>query len=228
VKRFIYTCIRSASNAELFAKAARLYLQPGQRILDMSYGNGTFWRKLNMRRYTLIANDLDPKRGTVHHDFRDIPLPASSFNHTVFDPPYMHHAKTLLLRGVYNNQITTASLDHNGIVEMYRAGMREALRLTRRGGLIWVKCQDEVESGIQRMLSFQVQLIAMSLSLATVDAFILHQARPPVMRQKTQKHARKNHSTLFLFRVGCEPNAEMRLNRRLALNIAVENGNDVV
>jgi hypothetical protein len=42
----------------------------------------------------------------------------------------------------------------------------------------------------------------------------------PVVQKKAQKHARRNHSVLFIFCVGGKPNAETRLNRKLAQSIA--------
>jgi hypothetical protein len=85
-------------------------------------------------------------------------------------------------------------------MQLYEKGMTEACRILKPGGLLLVKCQDEVESGRQRWSHLEIYEIAKRLGMAGHDLFVLVQKRNPMIQRANQKHARKNHSYLWIFK----------------------------
>src|SRR5688500_5995505 len=63
----LLTCLQG-SNSDLFPLALRLYVPPGSRIADVTYGHGVFWRKVDTELYEVVASDLS--EGV---DFRHLP-----------------------------------------------------------------------------------------------------------------------------------------------------------
>lgn len=132
------------SNADLIAEVARLGYLDG-RVLDATYGRGTFWK--NYRPADLWTNDRDLGCANSSHDYRAFPPEwERSFDAVVFDPDYKLNGTPALgdfdarygIGGtVTREQRYAAILD--GAEECYRASRRFVL----------VKCQDQVESGRQ-------------------------------------------------------------------------------
>jgi methylase of polypeptide subunit release factors len=135
------------------------------------------------------------------YDFRDLPYRDADFDGVVFDPPYVHNPGRLMVDRNYRNAETTKGLSHEGIIELYRQGMREAVRILRRGGLLLVKCKDEIESGKERRSHIEIYNIAVyELGLTDEGLFALTPKVNPVVQVKQQRHPRKNHSNLWVFR----------------------------
>jgi ubiquinone/menaquinone biosynthesis C-methylase UbiE len=212
----LYTCI-TGDNSNLIANVAKLYVQPGDHILDVTFGRGVFWKKVDRTRIKLVTNDLQTP-ADYHFDFRKLGFDDASFDHTVFDPPYVHDGKTVILHQRYNNDLTTAKLNYAGIVEMYDAGLRECCRVTKVGGLIWVKGQDQVENHRQCWNHIHLYLLGLCLGLSLQDYFILCNGRPAV-RHHPQQHARRNHSFLLIFKKKAVPDkiAELLILRYAAI-----------
>lgn len=55
---------------------------------------------------------------------------------------------------------------------LYRGGLREARRVLRPNGQVWVKCQDEIESGRQCWSHIEIRAIARKLGFKAKDLFI--------------------------------------------------------
>ena len=132
-------------------------------------------------------------------DFRELPYHARSFDGVVFDPPYMHNPGRPMY-DTYNNAATTNGMYHRDIMQLYADGMAEGVRILRYGGLLLVKCKDEVESGHQCWAHVEVLQIAEQLKLISEDLFVMVQSSKPVIQHQRQLHARKNHSYLWVFR----------------------------
>src|SRR5262249_55419157 len=101
----------------------------------------------------------------------------------------------------YNHSATTEGLYHRDIMQLYRLGMTELFwALDPDGGRLLVKCMDEVESDVQCWSHIEVFNIATGLGLYARDKFILIPDSPTCFnRWKTQRHARKTHSYLWVF-----------------------------
>jgi hypothetical protein len=195
----IVTCVQGG-NSDLVANACLIYLQEGQEVADTTFGRGVFWKKVDVSKINLWVSDkiTCPENS---YDFRDLPYCDSSFNHVVFDPPYMHSVGNPMVEANYQNAATTKGMCHKDIIGLYREGMAEACRILKPEGLLWVKCQDEIESSKMMMSHLEIHDIAIGeLKMTVQDLFILLQSKTPVLQHKTQKHARKNHSYLWLFK----------------------------
>lgn len=169
-------------------------------MLDMTYGLGVFWRKLDETRYHLVRNDLDIERGDIHEDFRHMSFPDFHFDAVVLDPPYGGNSsnKNGFARSLYNNS-QRESENVNGTLKFYFDGMLEAIRLLKKHGVLFVKCMDEIESGKQRRNHITIFNWAIEHGMVDDDLFMLVQEGHPVMRHDYQIHARKNNSFLWVF-----------------------------
>lgn len=94
---------------------------------------------------------------------------------------------------------------HEAVLELYRSGLKEAVRVLKLYGMVIVKCMDEVNSGRQHFTHCEVNNIACAeLGLVPVDLFVVMQETIPRMRHKVheQLRARKNHSYFLIYQKG--------------------------
>ena len=187
-----------ASNAELIRDCARLgYIRPDDLVVDVTFGLGTWWRIYKPEHF--LGYDLDPTKAPdgKSTDFRSLPHPVGSVDVVAFDPPYK-------LNGTPTHEID----DRYGVAGAYSSaadrhqlildGMTEAARVLRVGGTLLVKCQDQVNSGRVHWQTDLVSQHAQALGFDKIDAFIFVAYRPQP-KGRRQLHARRNHSTLFVF-----------------------------
>jgi hypothetical protein len=189
-------------NSDLFQYVEKLYLKEGMSILDMTYGLGVFWKKIDISKYAITMNDIDPSRGCLHQDFRHMDITLNNYyDIVVLDPPYAGHSnnKSGFVHSLYNNSERESETVEDTL-SMYYKGMSEAKRLLKPKGLLMVKCMDEISGGKQRRNHITVLNMALELGYTDEDLFILVQKGVPVMRHTYQLHARKNNSYLWIFR----------------------------
>jgi hypothetical protein len=117
--RHVVTTIQG-DNSDLIAEVARLYLPEAACILDLTYGQGVFWRKMDLRHYTFVGADKEMATYVGKNDrhwqaaqagqggifggqtprfltydyttyaYHLLPFPAQALDVVVLDPPYMH------------------------------------------------------------------------------------------------------------------------------------------
>ena len=186
----ILTCY-SGTNADLIPLALTLYAKEKDIIADVTYGKGVFWRKVNTKKYRLRGTDL--QQGI---DFRDLKYKDDSIDVLVLDPPYMHGGVTVKksINDCYKNQNTS----HESVIRLYAGGILEAARVLKKKGRIFVKCQDEIESGKQHFSHIEINQLLVLFGFRILDMFVLRQESTPAMRESYQKTARKNHSYLYI------------------------------
>lgn len=194
----ILTCIQG-TNADLFLTVYNFYCNPKHRIADITWGKGVFWSKIKHAPDLLFASDLKGGEGIFDFDFKKLPYENGYFDRVVFDPPYMHNPGKPIVNNSYQNKETTTGFYHKDIIELYSAGMREASRILKPKCYLFVKCQDEIESSKQYWSHIEIYEIALKLGFYAKDLFVLHQINKPILQHKNQKHARKNHSYLWVF-----------------------------
>jgi hypothetical protein len=196
-------------NADLFPQILALHVPAGAKIADVTYGKGVFWRKVDLDAYTLFPTDL--KSGV---DCRNLPYADKELDCVVLDPPYMEGLyrddESFAGQGThesfqdsYSNGQRPQEITgkwHDAVVEMYVQAAVEAKRVLRQGGVLIVKCQDEVSAGIQRLTHVEIIMNLHALGFYAKDLFVLTRLnRPGVTRMLKQLHARKNHSYFIVF-----------------------------
>lgn len=183
------------SNAELIEACVRLdYLRVNDRVLDPTFGKGTWWNAY-MPAY------LDaPCDGAW--DFRNMTrYREGEFDVVAYDPPYVSVGgrKTTGLPEMHERYgLTDAPTSPEKLQELIDDGLHECARVTRRHVL--VKCQDYISSGKFWPGTFNTYNCALECGLILEDRFVhLTHPRPQPPRDR-QVHARNNLSTLFVFR----------------------------
>lgn len=182
----------SGNNADLISNVWSLYKPEIMSVIaDVTYGKGVFWKNIDLSGYEFRPSDL-----MTAVDFRNLPYEDNEIDLLVLDPPYMHGGITVKesINSCYRNQNTS----HESVFRLYAGGILEAARVLKKGGMIWIKTQDEIESGKQRFTSREIMDFLELSGFLVVDLFVLVQQSIPAMREQYQKSARKNHSYLIV------------------------------
>ena len=185
-------------NAELIRNVCDLYVKDGDTVADVTYGNGAFWKSTDTDRFNLMASDILTCKDAPY-DLTDLPYGDASLEHFVLDPPYMHTPSKPMVDKRYRNSETTLAMYHGDIMaKLYAGGMIEARRTLKNRGMLWVKCQDEIQSSKQVWSHIELYNMALAFGFYAKDMFVLlSNSQPPV--QAKQQHARRNHSYLWIF-----------------------------
>jgi methylase of polypeptide subunit release factors len=187
------------TNGELLAGVASLgYFDPDvDSILDVTYGRGLWWTEARPARLTTHDIAIDGV------DFRALPEADGSFDVVAFDPPYVtaRPSQHVALSGRFRERyLHGGATNRHELVDLVTAGLGEAARVVRRGGVVLVKCQP-FQNGKRDFLHMPsiVAAHAESIGLRIEDEFIL--LRPPgPAKTTTFHHARSAHSVLFVFK----------------------------
>lgn len=188
---------RWPDNAALIADCARLgYLRSEWRTIDPTYGRGNWWTR--WRPIDLITHDL--RIDGV--DFRSLPENDATFDAAAFDPPY-------IAPGGRNKSTVGDFNDRFGLHETparppelqadINAGLTEMNRVVKRRGFILVKCCDYVNGGRVWWGTHYTVVAGLDLGLTLFDR-LEHIGGTGPQSQTTQIHARRNLSTLLVFR----------------------------
>jgi hypothetical protein len=184
------------NNAELILECKRLgYLRDEWLTLDPTYGLGRFWQLWCPPR--LVASDLELERSPIRKgiDFTAMPWPDGTFDAVVLDPPYKLNGTSAVSSDA--DYGVDAPMPWTARHDLIRAGITESLRVLRIGGVLLVKCQDQVSSGRVRWQTHEFAGHAERAGCCLVDMLHLLSYRPQPDGRR-QVHARRNYSTLLV------------------------------
>jgi hypothetical protein len=203
-------------NSQIFPKILELHVPEGSVIADVTYGRGVFWKNVPDGKYRVVRSDLQD--GV---DCRDLPYWKNSLDCVVLDPPYMeglyrksrdHMAGSgshQAFREHYSNGEASNGEGpkwHGAVLDVYFKAGREAHRILKPGGILIVKCQDEVSANTQRLTHVEIINHYEDLGFYAKDLFVVVRLNAPaVSRLIKQVHARKNHSYFLVFVKGSPP-----------------------
>jgi hypothetical protein len=193
------------NNDVLIREVARLYILNGDVVADATYGLGVFWRLTDTTRFTLWKSDILPRHPDVKpYDLRKLPYRDGSVDVGVLDPPYKHNpGRNAVNDEQYQNSATTSGMNHADIMTgLYEAGMREMLRVIKHGGRLLVKCMDQIQGSTQCWSHIEIHDRAVAMGWYARDLFIVVPTSKTGDCWKTQEHARKHHSYLWVFQKG--------------------------
>lgn len=163
------------TNAELIADVARLrYLQYYFDILDPTFGRGIWWRRWRPTAPGSLTTHAKPTE--PEFDFRDLPYWPNTFDAVVLDPPYKLNGTDKDGTGERYGVDAKASIEERH--DLIRDGITEAARVLKPaprkqpGGILLLKCQDQVCSG---QMQWQTRIFtdhADSIGLTLIDEFL--------------------------------------------------------
>jgi hypothetical protein len=191
------------TNDEVFPHVLALHVPKGSIVADVTYGKGVFWKGIDITAYDLRATDL-----ATGIDCRQLPYSDRTIDCVVFDPPYMHTPGGTAHQNhqnyenyYYNNAISHSSKKyHEAVLDLYFEGSKEAFRVLKTGGVLIIKCQDEVCANRQRLTHVEIINELIRIGFTVVDLFVvMRNNKPGVSRILKQVHARKNHSYFLVF-----------------------------
>lgn len=197
-----------SANDAVFERLMRLHVADGATVADVTWGKGTFWKKIPKSRYVVLASDL--KTGT---DCRRLPYHDGSVDCVVLDPPYMEgffrpnkgqlaHTQSDFRDRYSNGQVleTYGLKYHAAVLDLYKRAAVEAWRVLREGGTLIVKCQDEVSNHKQNLTHVEI-INELAVQYYCKDLFVVvRRDTPHGKRIHKQQHARKNHSYFLVFK----------------------------
>jgi hypothetical protein len=212
----VITSAHIGDNSDIFPKILELHVPKGATVADVTYGKGVFWKKVSLRDYKLVRSDIQD--GV---DCRDLPYWKDSLDCVVLDPPYMEglyrKSKSHMagsgsheaFREHYSNGEASNGGGpkwHGAVLDMYFKAGKEAYRVLRPGGVLIVKCQDEVSANTQRLTHVEIINHYEALGFYAKDLFVVVRLNSPaISRLIKQVHARKNHSYFLVFVKGSPP-----------------------
>lgn len=192
MKEILATDTSIRTNAELMLNVANLGYLNGL-VLDATYGEGGFW---NLFRPNLVTFDCKLK-GDIVGDFTTPPFANNTFDTVVFDGPYKLSGTPALddFDERYGIEEPAKWQDR---MQLIRDGIAGLLPVTKK--YLAVKCQDQVCSGQVRWQTRDFSDHAESLGAKLVDRFDLIGSRIPQPKGRRQVHARRNASSLLIFK----------------------------
>ncbi len=205
----------SGDNSDLVAAAYKLYVNPVlDTIVDLTYGEGVWWRKCYHDDRLITKHDKYKLDGVDYT--QKLPHPPNSIDHVWFDPPYVAKGgrETSGIREMDDAYgLHEAATDPETMMQNVFTGMVRAWHIVRPGGLLWVKSMDYVSSGKYVPATFSVQDFAFRMfrmqKVTIQDQLLLVRKAPgpqPTTNRdgskRRQVHTHRVHSTLTLFRKG--------------------------
>lgn len=173
-----------ASNADMILDIVELgYIKPTDSIIDLTYGGGKWWTKYQHPGLFIANTDddnVEDHGGTSAYttfDYRHIDheITGEPFDVVVFDPPYVSmggRATSGLPDFMDRYGLENAASSPERLQVDNELGLREAMRITRPGGLILAKCAPYISSGVRKDGDWWARDAALAMGLTIQDMLI--------------------------------------------------------
>lgn len=165
------------------------------RVLDVTYGRGTFWRGATA---PVVAIDRLPTRpGVIPMDNRALGFQGESFDVVIYDPPHITDSSP---RGAYASRYGVETRE--APAAQFPRFLTEAARVLTDGGVVLAKIADMVHSG--RAQWQHVDFMVAAREHFTVCDLIVKTRRGAMNDPKWKRvlHARKGHCFWIVLRKG--------------------------
>jgi hypothetical protein len=178
----------SYSQDEILESIKTLYCPNGFEV-DLTYGNGGFWKTLERPKYCFDKEVLADF--VIEADSTNIPLPNDSVSSVVFDPPFL----TYINKGREHNSIMGKRFGgywtYDELRDHYTKTINECSRILKKKGILVFKCQDIIHNHKFHPTHLGVMISAEVLGFDTKDIFVLGAThKMPVNTKGKQQHAR--------------------------------------
>lgn len=194
------------TSAEVVADIFALHFRGPHKVIDLTYGHGTFWRGDWWHdRVHLVTNDLHMPAD--HHEDFTQPFPPEWWaDVAVFDPPFSSIGPASDGKGEWSHRYGSSRQNGGpknvaGVVELMARGVEQAASITRHGLII--KTQNVIESGRLHDLEFVAKSEAYVRGFRLVDEVRLLSARrpqPDAARGAKVRHFRNRPSVFQVWR----------------------------
>lgn len=187
------------SQDSILSAIQQLHCPEGFEV-DLTFGNGQFWKNLPRPKHCFDVTPLHP--GVVQADSRFLPLASGSVQNVVFDPPFLtyvragreHNAK-VKMTSRFGGYYTYGELEKH-----YQGTVGECYRVLKPRGKMVFKCQDIVHNHKLHCTHAKVITMAEIGGFRLADLFVLPaKHRMPSPQKGQQRHARIFHSYFLVF-----------------------------
>ena len=181
-----------ANNAAMMVDVAALWIDlEHDCVLDPTYGQGGFWKKVKPKNLT--GTDLYTAAPAGADDFTQMQWLAEAFDVVVFDPAYVTPGGRATSTIVDMNQAYGMDTAARTLVEQWEVicdGMLECWRVLKPGGLIMQKCMNYISSGSFHNYRHAVTNELARIGFEQVDEFsLVRKAGGPQPKNRTRKCA---------------------------------------
>jgi tRNA G10 N-methylase Trm11 len=170
----------------------------GNIDVDVTYSKGNFY-KSSIPQPTHKFDLYPQTEDTICANAESVPLPDSSVDTIMFDPPFLATTGKSLSVDNGSNKINKrfgVFPNEKALHTFYVNAMKEQYRLLKDDGILIFKCQDKVSSGKQYMSHVFIMKEAEKIGFYVKDFLILIAKQRIVAdwQKKSQKHCRNYHS----------------------------------
>ncbi len=174
----------------------KLHMKNETFDIDLTYGNGSFYKKgIPQPKHRI---DIDDSLGNLTKicNSNNTGLMAASMRYAIFDPPFLTWIKKN--RTGNSNMIMARRfagyLKLEELVDHYKTTIEEAARIMQHKGIFVFKCQDIVHN--HKLFSTHTEIVKWAEKYFRLKDMFIQVAKhrlPMPNRKGTQKHARIFH-----------------------------------
>lgn len=218
---FLSTLHPGSTSAQVIEDIFTIHGRPGMRVLDLTWGRGTFWSwTWEQAQVELYGADLytKPSPEDLEHltgwvpelDCRDAPhlFGAKTFDVVVFDPPFSAIGPSSdkgegdeeWSKRYGSSRVDGGPKNYDQVAELAVAGVQAACELAKE--LVIVKCQAVTESSLYRDTPFLVKETMLKSGWHCEDQVSLYNHKRPQPPGRRVLHFRSVLSQFIIGRLG--------------------------